>query len=123
MPIFLDSHDGQELPLEDIRGFLRGARSGHMDGFGVTPLDLYCGDDGRVFYVISAPDEAGVRQRHAAQGVICRRVRRVQALGGTPVDLSAEEKAVVRQMISAEQAVTPPIISSATIDDEWLQVS
>src|SRR3954466_2884241 len=116
MPIFLDSHHGAELPLEDIRGFLRGARSGASDGFGVQPLDLYCGDDGRIFCVISAPDEAAVRQRHAAQGVVCRRVRRVQALGAPTLDLSPEEKAVVRQMIASEQEFFSTLDVSS---DEW----
>jgi Protein of unknown function (DUF4242) len=121
MPIFLDSHLGTELPLEVIRSFLRAARGGITDDFGVTPLDLYCGDDGRVFCVISAPDEAAVRQRHAAQGVVCRRVRRVQSLGAASLDLSAEEKAVVRQMIAAEQEV-PAITAVAELtEDDWLR--
>jgi hypothetical protein len=103
MPIFLDSHHGSELPLEAIRAFLRAARNGMIDDFGVKALDLYCGDDGRVFCVLSAPDEAAVRQRHAAQGVVCRRVRRVPSPGVVTQDLSPEEKLVVRQMIAAEQ--------------------
>jgi hypothetical protein len=105
MPIFLDSHHGSELPVEVIRAFLRGARAGTVDAYGVTPLDLYCGDDSRVFCVVSAPDEAAIRQGHAAQGVICRRVRRVQARASASDQLTAEEKAVVRQMIAAEDDV------------------
>ncbi len=103
MPIFLDSHHGAELPLSVIRTFLRAARSGITDDFGVTPLDLYCGDDGRVFCVLAAPDEGSVRQRHAAHGVVCRRVARVPSVGAASADLSAEEKAVVRQMVKLEQ--------------------
>jgi Protein of unknown function (DUF4242) len=117
MPIFLDSHNGAELPLDAIRAFLRAARAGLTDEFGVTALDLYCGDDGRVFCVLSAPDEAAVRQRHAAHGVICRRVRRVPAMGGQ--DLSPEEKAVVRQMIAVEQSV--PIVGGPESGGEWLR--
>jgi hypothetical protein len=100
--IFLDSHLGSELPVELIRGFLRGARSGTADEFGVTPLDLYCGEDSRVFCVVAAPDEAAIRQGHAAQGVVCRRIRRVQARASTSEQLTAEEKAIVRQMIANE---------------------
>ena len=103
MTIFVDSHFGAELPLAVIRGFLRAARTGISDDFGVTALDLYCGDDGRVFCVLSAPDEAAVRQKHAAHGVVCRRVRRVPAGRATAHGLSPEDKTVVRQMIVAEQ--------------------
>lgn len=106
MPIFLDSHIGAELPVEVMRTFLRAARSATTDAFGVTPLDLYCGDDGRVFCIVAAPDEATVRQKHASEGVVCRRVRRVRTLGSSD-ELSAEEKAVVRQMIEAEQELSP----------------
>ena len=102
MPIFLDSHLGSDLPVELIRGFLRGARSGTPDEFGVTPLDLYCGEDSRVFCVVAAPDEASIRQGHAAQGVVCNRIRRVQALAAAAEQLTAEEKAIVRQMIASE---------------------
>lgn len=104
MPVFLDSHNGTELPLDAIRAFLRAARNELTDDFGVTALDLYCGDDGRVFCVLAAPDESAVRQRHAAFGVVCRRVRRVPAMGAQQQqDLSPEEKAVVRQMIASDQ--------------------
>jgi Protein of unknown function (DUF4242) len=102
MPIFLDSHHGSELAVEVIRAFLRGARSGAADAYGVIPLDLYCGDDSRVFCVVSAPDEAAIRQGHAAQGVVCRRIRRVQGRASAADQLTPEEKAVVRQMIAAD---------------------
>ncbi len=104
MPIFLDTHHGSELATDIIRGFLRAARSATRDGFGVRPLDLYCGDDGRVFCVVAAPDEASVRQQHAAQGVVCRRVRKVESSGSSGEELGDEEKTVVRHMIAAEHA-------------------
>jgi len=122
MPIFLDSHLGSDLPVDTIRDFLRAARSGSMDHFGIRPLDLYCGDDGRVFYVVAAPDESAVRQSHAAAGVVCPRIRRVHSLHASSDELGDEEKAIVRSMIVAEQ-------SSASLgggsgrgaDDEWLR--
>jgi hypothetical protein len=52
---------------------------------------------------VAAPDEAAVRQGHAAEGVVCRRVRQVRSFGSTGDEWSAEERAVVRQMIEAEQ--------------------
>lgn len=102
MPIFLDSHHGVDLPVEVIRTFVQRARTHAPDAHGVTPLDLYCGEDGRVFLVVAAPDEATVRQRHAAEGVICRRVRRVQSLSALE-ELGAEEAAVIREVIASEQ--------------------
>ena len=119
MPIFLDSHNGAELPLDVVRSFLRAARTGSSDEFGVTALDLYCGDDGRVLCVLSAPNEAAVRQRHAAYGVICRRVRRVPSLGVTGQELSAEEKAIVRQMIGVEESW--PVVHGSESSGEWLR--
>ena len=104
LPIFLDTHHGSELAPERIREFLRAARRATRDAFGVHPLDLYCGDDGRIFFVVAAPDEASVRQQHAAQGVICRRVRRVESSRPSVEDLGDEEKMIVRHMIAAEHA-------------------
>jgi hypothetical protein len=104
MPIFLDTHHGSELAPERIRNFLRGARSASHDRFGVRPLDLYCGDDGRVFYVVAAPDEASVRQHHAAEGVVCRRVRRVETAPASVDELGEYERTQVRHMIAAEHA-------------------
>jgi Protein of unknown function (DUF4242) len=104
MPIFLDTHHASELTPERIREFLRNARTAACDRFGVRPLDLYCGDDGRVFCVVAAADEATVRLPHAAQGVICRRVRRVESSTPTSEELGEEEKTLVRHMIAAEHA-------------------
>ena len=104
MPIFLDTHHGSELDADGLRDYLRQARAAIAGRFGVRPLDLYCGDDGRVFFVVAAQDEAAVRQRHAADGVICRRVRRVESSRPTAEDLGEEEKTVVRHMIAAEHA-------------------
>jgi hypothetical protein len=118
MPVFIDSHHGAELPLSVIRTFLRAARRGVTDDFGVTPIDLYCGDDGRVFCVLVAPDEAAVRQRHAAHGVICRRVRQVPSVATASHDLSVDEKAVVRQMIAQEHAWPS---ESQGASGEWLR--
>jgi hypothetical protein len=108
MPIFLDTHHGSELAPDQIREFLGNARSSVRDRFGVRALDLYCGDDGRVFYVVAAADEAAVRQQHAAQGLVCRRVRRVESsrpsIEGLDEELGDEEKTLVRHMIAAEHA-------------------
>src|SRR5438270_110254 len=118
MPLFLDSHHGTELPVEVVRAFLRAARNGRKDDFGVTALDLYCGDDGRVFCVVSAPSEGAVRQHHAAEGVVCRRVRRVPS-NGSRHDLSAQEKAIVRKMIVDEPAWSD--VRGSQTNGAWLR--
>jgi hypothetical protein len=104
MPIFLDPHDGADLPLDTLRRFLRAARGALPAESAVRPLDLYCGDDGRIFFVVAAPDEAAVRQHHAAEGALCRGIRRVASRRPGGEHLGEEEKATVRQMIVAEQA-------------------
>jgi|SRR5579864_6126718 len=104
MPIFLDTHHGSELAPDGIRKFLRNARSTSHDRFGVRALDLYCGDDGRVFCVVAAPDEASVRQQHAAEGVVCRRVRMVESTRASADELGEYERTQVRHMIAAEHA-------------------
>src|SRR5947208_15327578 len=119
MPLFLDTHHGSELNADQIRHFLRSARGATRDEFGVRPLDLYCGDDGRVFYVVAAPDESAIRQSHAADGVVCPRVRRVQSLHATSDALGDEEKAIVRNMIVAEQSSAGLPGSGRGGDDEW----
>jgi hypothetical protein len=104
MPIYLDTHHGSELAPQRIRQFLLDARAAVRDGFGIRPLELYCGDDGRVFFVVAAPDESTLRQQHAAQGVVCRRVRRVESSLSTIDELGEEERTLVRHMIAAEHA-------------------
>ena len=112
MPIFLDTHHGSELAPERIREYLRSARAAARDAFGIRPLELYCGDDGRVFFVVAAPDEASVRQQHAAQGIICRRVRCVESSQPPREDaLGEEERTQVRHMIAAEHAWPAEIAS------------
>lgn len=121
MPIFLDAHLGTDLPVDAIRQFLRQARDGVRDASGVRPLDLYCGDDGRVFYVVAAPDEPSVQRYHAQSGVNCRRVRRVQLLSGVGgEELTEEQKALVRYMIVGEQAL-PVSMGGLGHTDHWLR--
>jgi hypothetical protein len=111
MPLYLDTHHGAELDADHIREVLRAARAAARDSFGVRPLELYCGDDGRVFFVVSAADDASVRQRHAAEGVICRRIRRIESSRPDVEELGEEEKTQVRHMIAAEHAWPAEIAS------------
>jgi hypothetical protein len=120
MPIFLDAHLSADVPIQDMRDFLRNARSGVRDAFGVRPLDLYCGDDGRVFYVVAAPDEGAVRQYHASCGAVCDRIRRVQLFASTTDELSEAHKNLVRHMIVGQQAL-PVSMGGMGGSDGWLR--
>jgi hypothetical protein len=112
MPIFLDTHHGSEVAFDRTRDFLRDAAAARCDAFGVRPLELYCGDDGRVFFVVAAPDEACVRQRHAALGVTCQRIRTVESGQAVAADeLGETEKTQVRHMIADEHAWPAEIAS------------
>ena|SRR5437879_2885741 len=102
MPIFLDVHLAGELPRDEIRAFLRAARSAACDSFGVRPLDLYCDSERGLFCVVAAPDQASVRASHAALGMVCRRVRRVETDRPCAGELGDEETAAVRRMIAAD---------------------
>jgi hypothetical protein len=104
MPLFLDTHFVSELPLDDIRDFLHAARSATADSLGVLPLEVYCGDEDGLFYLVAAPDESSVRQRHAAYGLICQRVRRVESQRAAMDELGEEEKSLVQQMIAVERS-------------------
>ena len=77
-------------------------------------------NDGRVFFVVSAPDEAAVRRQHTHQGVVCHRVRRVQSIATGSDELGDDQKAIVRSMIVAEQTGSPGM-SSLTTGDERLR--
>lgn len=110
MPLFLDTHHGSELDPDWIRAFLRGARSASVNASGVRPIELYCGDDGRVFLVLAAAEEASVRQQHAADGVVCRRVRPIETSHAYD-ELGEDEKTQVRHMIAAEHAWPAEIAS------------
>jgi hypothetical protein len=105
MAIFLDSHRGTDVPSDTIRDFMRAATRGTPDQFGVRPLDLYCGDDGDVHYVVAAPDETAIRQSHAAHGADCSRIRHIASPQGPRVNFGDREKALVRRLILAQQGV------------------
>jgi hypothetical protein len=106
MPIFLDAHHALELPVTSIRQFLPSARAASGDGGTVVPLDIYCGDGGRVVCVLSAPDEASVRKYHAGEGVVCRRIQRVESSAGA-MGLTVADLVRVRQIIASDREPHP----------------
>src|SRR5919199_5634225 len=77
MPIYVDYHPSAELSVTDIKTFLQAAQRGAADEHGVYPVELFCGDEGPVFCVHVASNEAAVLRRHRRLGLPCREVHQV----------------------------------------------
>ena len=80
MPRFMDYHDDLKLPQEAIDQIAQGTRDGVADQFGVRQVELYHNDEGKVYCLLEAPDEEAVRKHHAALGVDCGAVHRVDGI-------------------------------------------
>lgn len=80
MPKFMDFHDNLTLPAQAIAEIGQGTRDGVSDDFGVRQLELYYNAEGKVYCLLEAPDEDAVRKHHAALGVPCGPVHRVESL-------------------------------------------
>ena len=80
MPRFMDYHDDLKLPQEAIDSLRQGAQDGAADEFGVTQRELYYNADGKVYCLLEGPDEEAVRKHHAALGVDCGQVHKVDQL-------------------------------------------
>ena len=80
MPRFMDFHDNLKLPPEAIEQIGAGARDGASDEFGVRQVELFHNADGKVYCLLDGPDEEAIRNHHAALGVDCGDVHRVDGL-------------------------------------------
>ena len=80
MAKFMDYHDDLKLPAEAVRSIAAGAKAGAKDEFGVRQIELYHNPEGKVYCLLEAPDEEAVRQHHAALGVPCGPVHKVNSL-------------------------------------------
>ena len=80
MPRFMDYHDDLKLPQDAIDSLRQGAQDGAVDQFGVTQLELYYNAEGKVYCLLDGPDEKAVRDHHAALGVDCGQVDKVEQL-------------------------------------------
>ena len=80
MPTFMDFHEDLKLPAEAVDAIGEGARAGVRDEYGVRQIELFHNPEGQVYCLLEAPDEESVRQHHAALGVPCGAVHRVQQL-------------------------------------------
>ena len=80
MPRFMDFHQDLKLPAEAIAQIAEDTRNGTADQFGVRQVELYHNADGQVYCLLDGPDEDAIRKHHAALGVDCGTVHRVEVI-------------------------------------------
>jgi hypothetical protein len=80
MAKFMDYHPDLRLPARALMQIAEDTRNGVFDQFGVRQLELYHNAEGRVYCLLEGPDEDAIRRHHAALGVPCGDVRRVDSL-------------------------------------------
>jgi hypothetical protein len=80
MPRFMDFHENLKLPPEAIAQITEETRVEHADEFGVRQVELFHNPDGKVYCLLEGPDEEAVRKHHAALGVDCGAVHRVDGI-------------------------------------------
>jgi hypothetical protein len=80
MARFMDFHDDLKLPAEAIEQIAGDTRNGKADQFGVRQVELYHNPEGKVYCLLDGPDEAAIRDHHAALGVPCGDVHEVDSL-------------------------------------------
>jgi Protein of unknown function (DUF4242) len=80
MPRFMDFHDDLKLPDEAIAQIAEDTRDAKADQFGVRQIELYHNAEGQVYCLLEGPDEEAVREHHAALGLACGDVHRVDSL-------------------------------------------
>ena len=80
MALFMDFHDDLKLPAEGIAQIADDTRAERADQFGVRQVELYHNAEGQVYCLLEGPDEEAIRQHHAALGVPCGAVHRVEGL-------------------------------------------
>jgi Protein of unknown function (DUF4242) len=76
----MDYHEDLKLPDEAIAQIADDSRQQRADEFGVRQIELYHNAQGNVYCLLEAPDEDAVRKHHAALGVGCGDVHRVDGI-------------------------------------------
>ena len=80
MARFMDFHDDLKLPEEAIAQIAEDTRNEQADQFGVRQIELYHNAEGQVYCLLDGPDEEAIREHHAALGLACGDVHRVDGL-------------------------------------------
>jgi len=76
----MDYHDDLKLPDEAIAQIADDTRNGRADQFGVRQVELYHNAEGHVYCLLDGPDEEAIRNHHAALGMDCGVVHRVDGI-------------------------------------------
>ena len=77
---FMDFHADLKLPSEAIAQIADDTRNERADQFGVRQVELYHNPEGQVYCLLDGPDEDAIRKHHAALGVDCGAVHRVDGI-------------------------------------------
>ena len=80
MPRFMDYHENLRLPGEAIAQIADDTRNERADEFGVRQVELFHNSEGQVYCLLDGPDEDAIRKHHAALGVDCGVVHRVDGI-------------------------------------------
>jgi Protein of unknown function (DUF4242) len=80
MPRFMDFHADLKLPSEAIAQIADDTGNERADEFGVRQVELYHNPEGQVYCLLDGPDEDAIRKHHAALGVDCGAVHRVDGI-------------------------------------------
>ena len=80
MPRFMDFHGNLKLPGEAIAQIAEDSRNERADEFGVRQVELYHNPEGQVYCLLDGPSEDAIRKHHAALGVDCGVVHRVDGI-------------------------------------------
>jgi hypothetical protein len=76
----MDFHEDLKLPDDAIAQIADDTRHGRADEFGVRQIELYHNPEGQVYCLLDGPDEDAIRRHHAALGVDCGAVHRVDGI-------------------------------------------
>ena len=79
MPRFMDFHENLKLPADAIAQ-IADTHHERADEFGVRQVELYHNPEGQVYCLLDGPDEDAIRKHHAALGVECGAVHRVDGI-------------------------------------------
>jgi Protein of unknown function (DUF4242) len=77
---FMDYHEDLKLPADAIAQITDDTRNASADQFGVRQVELYHNGDGKVYCLLDGPDEQAIRDHHAALGVPCGDIHKVDSL-------------------------------------------
>ena len=80
MALFMDFHEDLKLPAEAIAQIAEDTRNKKADQFGVRQVELFHNPEGQVYCLLDGPDEDAIRKHHAALGVDCGAVHRVDGI-------------------------------------------